>query len=230
MRRRARRHAQYEYALTAGQRLQTRVELLIHLDAQCRTDVLAGLYELRHHAHDGIDRHRKADAGRGARRTVDGGIDADQPPSRIEQRATGIAGVDSGVGLDQVIDGRAARFSRQRAVERGDDTSGERPVQAEGVADSEHLLTHLEVGTGADRHGRRALEADANLEYRDVVRRTSANERSLIIATVGQFDRGRRCPLDHVEVGHHVAGIVPDEAGAGAARHGKDIARPDVTH
>jgi hypothetical protein len=37
-------------------------------------------------------------------------------------------------------------------------------------------------------------------------------------------------PLDHVEVGDHVAGIVPDEAGAGAARHGKDIARPDVTH
>jgi hypothetical protein len=37
-------------------------------------------------------------------------------------------------------------------------------------------------------------------------------------------------PLDDVEVGHHVAGIVPDEAGAGAARHGKDIARPDVTH
>ncbi|OUC57323.1 hypothetical protein MWQ_19074, partial [Acinetobacter seifertii] len=27
-----------------------------------------------------------------------------------------------------------------------------------------------------------------------------------------------------------MAGIVPDEAGAGAARHGKDIARPDVTH
>ncbi len=170
MRRRARRHAQYEYALTAGQRLQTRVDLLIHLDAQCRTDVLAGLYELRHHAHDGIDRHRKAYAGRGARRTVDGGIDSDQPPSRIEQRATGIAGVDGGVGLDQVIDGRAARFSRQRAVERGDDTSGERPVQTEGVADSEHLLTHLEVGTGADRHGRRALETDADLEHGDVVR------------------------------------------------------------
>ncbi len=138
-------HAQYEYALTAGQRLQTRVDLLIHLDAQRRTDVLAGLYELRHHAHNGIDRHRKAYAGRGARRTVDGGIDSDQPPSRIEQRATGIAGVDGGVGLDQVIDGRAARFSRQRAVERGDDTSGERPVQAEGVADSEHLLTSLSL-------------------------------------------------------------------------------------
>ncbi len=107
---------------------------------------------MRHHAHNGIDRHRKAYAGRGARRTVDGGIDSDQPPSRIEQRATGIAGVDGGVGLDQVIDGRAARFSRQRAVERGDDTSGERPVQAEGVADSEHLLTHLEVGTGADKN------------------------------------------------------------------------------
>ncbi|MCY1435061.1 hypothetical protein D9M71_511410 [compost metagenome] len=185
---------------------------------------------MRHHAHDGIDRHRKADAGRGARRTVDGGIDADQPPSRIEQRATGIAGVDSGVGLDQVVNGRATGVAGKGAVKRRDDAGGERPVEPEGIANGKDLLPHLEIGTGAHRHRRRALEADANLEYRDVVRRTGANERSLIIATVGQFDRGRRCPLDHVEVGHHVAGIVPDEAGAGAARHGKDIARPDVTH
>ncbi len=230
MRHRARRHAQYEYALTTGQRLQTRVELLIHLDAQRRTDVLAGLYELRHHAHDGIHRHSETDASGRARRAVDGGVDADQPPGRIEQRAAGVAGVDSGVGLDQVIDGRPAPFAVEGAVERRDDAGGERPVQSEGIADSEHFLPDLEVGTGAHRHSGRALEADADLEHGDVVLGAGAHQRSLIIATVGQFDRGRRCPLDDVEVGHHVAGIVPDEAGAGAARHGKDIARPDVTH
>ncbi len=230
MRHRARRHAQYEYALTTGQCLQTRVELLIHLDAQRRTDVLAGLYELRHHAHDGIHWHSETDASGRTRRAVDGGVDADQPPGRIEQRAAGVAGVDSGVGLDQVIDGRPAPFAVEGAVERRDDAGGERPVQSEGIADSEHFLPDLEVGTGAHRYSGRALEADADLEHGDVVLGAGAHQRSLIIATVGQFDRGRRCPLDDVEVGHHVAGIVPDEAGAGAARHGKDIARPDVTH
>jgi hypothetical protein len=33
-----------------------------------------------------------------------------------------------------------------------------------------------------------------------------------------------------VEVGDDVAGVVPDEARAGAARHGEDVARPDVAH
>ena len=70
VRRRARRHA------------QIRIRSLLPVSA-CRRALscsstsmpsagrmyLAGLYELRHHAHDGIDRHRKAYAGRGARRT-----------------------------------------------------------------------------------------------------------------------------------------------------------------
>ena len=185
MRRRARRHAQYEYALTAGQRLQTRVELLIHLDAQRRTDVLAGLYELRHHAHDGIDRHRKADAGRGARRTVDGGIDADQPPSRIEQRATGIAGVDSGVGLDQVVNGRATGVAGKGAVKRRDDAGGECPIQAEGLPMA-NTFVPPEVCAGADRNGGRALETDADLEHGDVVRWARPTSASLVVAAIGE--------------------------------------------
>src|SRR5690606_2340503 len=230
VRRRARRHAQYEYALTAGQRLQTRVELLIHLDAQRRTDVLAGLYELRHHAHAGLDRHRKADAGRGARRTVDGGIDADQPPSRIEQRATGIAGVDSGVGLDQVVNGRATGVAGKGAVKRRDDAGGERPVEPEGIANGKDLLPHLEIGTGAHRHRRRAFEADADLEYGDVVRWARPHQRGLVVAAVGKLDGGFGRALDDVEVGDDMAGVVPNEARSRATGHGEDIARPDVAH
>ena len=36
--------------------------------------------------------------------------------------------------------------------------------------------------------------------------------------------------LDDVEVGDDVAGVVPDEARASAARHGEHVARPDIAY
>lgn len=60
---------------------------------------------------------------------------------------------------------------------------------------------------------------------------------SKVFGAIARFSEDVDITLDYrgldgtfVEVGHNVAGIVPDEAGAGAARHGKDIARPDVAH
>ena len=51
-----------------------------------------------------------------------------------------------------------------------------------------------EVCAGADRNGGRALETDADFEHRDIVGRTHADQRGLVIAAVGQFDSGLRRP------------------------------------
>lgn len=52
----------------------------------------------------------------------------------------------------------------------------------------------------------------------------------LVVAAVGQFDGGFGRALDDVEVSDDVAGVVPDEARASAARHGEDVARPDIAY
>ena len=91
-------------------------------------------------------------------------------------------------------------------------------------------MSHLEVCAGADRNGGRALEADADFEHRDIVGRTHADQRGLVIAAVGQLDRGIRRPLDHMKVGNDMTGVIPDETRTRPARHGKDVARPGIAH
>ena len=53
----------------------------------------------RHERLGDVDRDREADAGRVA---GDRGVDADDRAVGVEQRAAAVAGVDRGVGLDEV--------------------------------------------------------------------------------------------------------------------------------
>jgi len=60
-----------------------------------------------------------------------GGVDADDQPLRVHQRAAGVAGVDGGVRLDEVIQRRATRAgvvgNVDRAVQAADDASVTEP-------------------------------------------------------------------------------------------------------
>src|SRR5436190_24310573 len=103
----------------------------------------AALDEFGDHAIDDVDGDRKANAGAGARRRDDGRVDADQPSRRIQQRPARIARIDRGVGLDHVGD-LAAAAGRQPALERADDTAGQRLVEPEGITDRKRRLTDLE--------------------------------------------------------------------------------------
>ena len=93
------------------------------------------------------------------------GIDADQAACGIQQRSTGIAGVDGRVGLDQVFNASPAAVAvacAERSVERRNDTTGQRPVEAEGVADGEDFLTDAQVVTCAERNRRWPLETNSD--------------------------------------------------------------------
>ena len=76
------------------------------------------------------------------------------------------------------------------------------------VCVSIHVAPYRNRATGR----RRAFEADADLEHRNVVRRTGADECGLIVASVDQFGCSRRCPLDDMEIGDDMTRFVPDEA------------------
>ena len=71
----------------------------------------AGGDQLAHHVVGQVGRNRKADADVAAGRRVDRRIDADQLAAQIDQGAAGIARIDRGIGLDEVLDsrGRASR-------------------------------------------------------------------------------------------------------------------------
>src|SRR5262249_52401031 len=62
-----------------------------------------------------------------AAQRLDRGVDADDPALEVDERAAGVARVDGGVGLDQVLVGRQAETAPLAA----DDPRGHRARQAE---------------------------------------------------------------------------------------------------
>src|SRR5690606_25243016 len=60
--------------------------------------------QLRYYPTHDIHRDRKANARISSRRTVNGGIDADEPASGIQQGTTGITRIDRCIGLDSITD------------------------------------------------------------------------------------------------------------------------------
>src|SRR5438105_463506 len=102
------------------------------------------LDEIGNDAIDDVDGDSEADASAGTRRREDRRVDADQPSRRIQQRPARIAGIDRGIGLDHVRD-LATAAGRQPALERADDSAGQRLIEPEGIADRKRRLTDLEL-------------------------------------------------------------------------------------
>src|SRR5262245_32268024 len=69
----------------------------------------------------GVNGDGKADA---LRRQDDGGVDADDGSSRSDEWPARIAGIESGIGLNEVVD-QAAGTRAQRAAERADHPRGD---------------------------------------------------------------------------------------------------------
>ena len=79
--------------------------------------------------------HGQPEADPGHRRA-----DADDVRAGVGQGTAGVAGVEGGVGLDDVLDdaGGGAAAGGQRAPEGADDAGGDGPGQPERAADRHH--------------------------------------------------------------------------------------------
>src|SRR5207302_11436117 len=104
-----------------------------------------------------VDRNRKADAIETARAAENRGVDADDAAVGVEERAAGIAGIDRGVGLDEIF---VALDAEAAAAERADDAAAHRLADAERVADREHDVADLEFVAVAERRGGQAGRID----------------------------------------------------------------------
>src|SRR3546814_2077646 len=95
------------------------------------TTLFRSVGQLAHHAGGQVrgDREAQADvAGHRAARVEACGVEADQLAGEVDQRAAGVARIDRGVGLDEVLEAHARHVA---AADRGDDARGHRLARSE---------------------------------------------------------------------------------------------------
>ena len=146
---------------------------VLRLDAEPPAPHLAEVQDLVDHRARHVGRHREADADVAARRPDDRGVDADQLAAQVDERAAGVAGVDRGVGLDELL---VAVGADPAAPERADDAGGDRLPDAERVADRDHEVAdvhRVRVAERGSRSGSRPGCAAARCRCRDPSRRTA---------------------------------------------------------
>ena len=142
-------------------------------------------------------------------------------PARVDERTARVAGVDGGVGLDEVF---VVRDADVGASERGHDAQRHGLIELKRIADREYPFGHLQRARITPRNRREAARVD--LEERQVGRRVDADNRGLDFALVGQRHRHRRklpegdapgLAGDDVVVRQHKAVSAHDDPGAKAS-------------
>ena len=143
-----------------------------------------------------VDRDREAQA-LGAGR--DGGVDADDGAARVEQRAAAVAGVDGGVGLDQVLERRGAAgllvLDGDGAAEAGHDAPGDGlGVGAERAADGDGGLADLDRARVADPRRPSGRSPSILMRARSFVSDCSTSVAGYVSPSLELHGRGWSCP------------------------------------
>jgi hypothetical protein len=135
-------------------------------------------------------------------------------PAGIDQRASGVAGVERGVGLDDVVD-QTSGIRTQRASQRTDHTCRNRGLESIRAAESDHQLSDTKLLRVAECGGSETRFIDSNDSQ--VARRIITNCGRGHAATVGQSDFDSPRIVHHVAVSQDQAIGSEDEARASAA-------------
>ena len=168
-----------------------------------------------------VNRNGKAHARAGARIALDKRVDTHELAVVVDERATGIARVDGGIGLDHVgVDSvTAGRAHGRRAIQRRHNARGDRLLVAERRADRHNPLAHVELG-GITNLDRRELGGVGVLELDDgqVARGVVAHELGLVGGAVVHGHHVLVIAIDHMVVGEDVALGIEHHARTDTAR------------
>jgi len=178
-------------------------------------DLVAGANEVVVHRNDRVGGHCESDALIASGLGVDGGVDADDFAVHVEQRASGIAGIDGSIRLEEVLE-LACNAGLDGAVFGGDDAGGDSLSEGKGAADGFNPVPNLgligishfygwERGTAVDFDDR---------EIRSFVGADDAGGTAEILRVriAGKLDEDLVGFFDHVVIGDDVALGVDDEA------------------
>ena len=110
----------------------------------------------------------------------DGGVDADQFAAIVDQRTTGIARVDGGVGLDEVF---VVFDAEVRAAGGADDAHGDALADAERIADGQGVVADLDFRGVADGDGGQIAGVD--LHDRKIALGVGSDDFGFVLALIG---------------------------------------------
>ena len=141
----------------------------------------------------GVHRHGQAQADTGDRR-----VHAHQPPLAVDEGAARVAGVEGGVGLDDVLHDAAGGPGPggEGATEGADHAGGDGAGQAHGVADGDHKLADAQHG-GVPELGRQQVRALGPHDG-EVGKGVAAHDLDVELAPVGEGGDAALGALDHV--------------------------------
>ncbi len=161
-----------------------------------------------------VDRRRETD---GLRAGDDRRIDADHLARRVDERASGVAGIQRGIGLDHVVD-HAARYGAQRTPERGHDACGHRLGEAERVAHGNRDLPDAQFRRFAELGMRQCL-GRADPQHREVGARIVPDEGRFMRGAVRERHSNGSCAVDDVAVRQKIAVRGEKEPRSGSATY-----------
>ena len=140
-------------------------------------------------------------AGQNGRR-----IHADDSTSRIDQRAAGVAGVERGVGLDNVVD-QAAGIGTEGTPECADHACRYRGLKSVGIADGDYELSDAKLLGIAKGSGGEAGFVNTRIVEgtREIASRIVSNGSCRHAAPIGQRDLDAARVMDDVAVGKNQA-------------------------
>ena len=130
-------------------------------------------------------------------------IDANDFAAHVDQRTSGVAGVDGGIGLNEASGRAAILRERIRTVESADNAAGYGEAESEGVAEGKHGLAGAQSGGVAP--GSVGKIASVDLDDGEVGKRIGTDKFGVHDAAILQGNVDVDCAIDDVIVGDDVA-------------------------
>ncbi len=130
-------------------------------------------------------------------------IDAHQAASRVDQRAAGIAQIDGGVGLDEILVAVDLVEQMHAPAFGGDDASRHRLPDVERIADGKHQVAHPQAVAVSERDGGKILRLD--LDDGDIGLGVGADDLAFELAVVREGHLELVGAFDDVVVGQDIA-------------------------
>lgn len=153
----------------------------------------------------------KADADAAAARREDRGVDPDKLAVEVQQRAAGIAAVNRGVGLNEILQ----PFKVQAAAAKGRDNAGCGGLaKAERVADGDGEVADAKFIRVSNGDLRQVVWLN-QLQQSDIALFIAPDQFGIELTAIVQLDADLLRLIDDVVIGQHIAfRRVDDNAGA----------------
>ena len=177
-----------------------------------------------HDAAHEIDRDRKANSFRAAVAAVQhGGVDADQLAVRVDQCTPGIARIDRGIRLDEILKGCEAKLASPGGAHDALCHGLAQPVR---IADRKHDISDPQRVGASDGHHR--YLADVHIENGNIRIRVLSDNLGVGNPAIAKLHFDRVSAGNHVLIGDDAALIIDDDAGAQAALDALPVAWPII--